>query len=71
MRSEMELENLLLGPESGQVSNRHHFGTHGIKPNLMMNQERKYIFNQFTSFNNPNVFISNLSEANESKQDSK
>ncbi len=35
-------ENLAIGPDSsGNVSSRHHFGTHGIKPNLMVNQDKK------------------------------
>ena len=34
-------ENLIIGPDSGNVSSRHHFGTHGLKPNLMMNQDKK------------------------------
>jgi len=38
LKSELELENLLVGAESGHVSSRRHqFGnTQGIRPNLMV-----------------------------------
>ena len=45
LKSELELDNLLVGAEcSGQVSSRRHqFGTtQGIRPNLMIDQEKKY-----------------------------
>ncbi|TNV85979.1 hypothetical protein FGO68_gene16893 [Halteria grandinella] len=39
----------MLLPEAGQLSNRHHLGTHGsIKPHLMTNQQIK--FDQFQTF---------------------
>ena len=41
-------ENLVIGPESSNVSSRHHFGTHGIKPNLMKDQEKKQYFNSLS-----------------------
>ncbi len=41
-------ENLVIGPESSNVSSRHHFGTHGIKPNLMKDQDKKQYFNSLS-----------------------
>lgn len=37
LQSECAYENVI-----GQLSNRHHFGTHAMRPNLMINQERKF-----------------------------
>ena len=39
IQSECAYENVMGG---GQLSNRHHFGTHAMRPNLMINQERKF-----------------------------